>query len=285
MRTYSEELEGCAGAACVVELPAGTEDGRTSPRQTGDTTSPRLRNVEAPTGWIRTDRPTVRYTATDPTDPARALSHWCTHQARGCDGSATFRLRGEGEHSWTIHVTDRAGNVGSRFGNVSVDLHRPRVRTDFARFGVVDGARTRTPWRVSDSASGVAEVDLRKRTAALGSPFSAWSYPARLQDRPRPLRRTALPAGGATVCLEVRARDVAGRKTPWTGLLCRSRALDAADLVASGSSTRPDTVARTRTVNRTGWFGGTATTTRLRRASLSMPSPAVSLVRVVAATG
>lgn len=287
MRTYSEQLEGCAGAACVVELPAGTEDGRTSLRQTGDTTAPRLRNVEAPTGWIRSDRPTVRYTATDPTDPARALSHWCTHQALGCDGTATFRLHGEGEHSWTIHVTDRAGNVGSRYGNVSVDLHRPRVRTDFARFGVVDGGRTGTPWRVSDSASGVADVDLRRRTAALDSPFSAWSYPARLQDRSSPVRRTALPRGGATVCLEVRARDVAGRRTPWTGLLCRSRALDAAGLVASGSSAEPDAAGSDwRTVDRTGWFGGTATTTRVRGASLSVPSAGgVALVRVVAATG
>ncbi|HEX5770553.1 MAG TPA: hypothetical protein VFY11_06270, partial [Nocardioidaceae bacterium] len=35
-----------------------------------------------------------------------------------------------------------------------------------------------------------------------------------------------------------------------------------------------------------GWFGGTATTTRLRGASLSVPSAGgVALVRVVAATG
>ncbi|HEU4515469.1 MAG TPA: sulfatase-like hydrolase/transferase [Nocardioidaceae bacterium] len=279
MRALSEELEGCAGAACVAELPAGTGDGSVTPRQTGDTAAPRLRDVEAPKGWILTGRPTVTYRATDPTDPARSLSHWCSHQARGCDGSATFRLDGEGEHSWTIHVTDRAGNVGSSYGTVSVDLYRPRVRTSAARFRVVDGGRTATPWRVRDSGSGIAGVDLRKRTAALGSPFSAWVRPARLQDRTRPIRRTALPAGGGTVCLEVRARDVAGRTTSWTGLLCRARALDAARLVSERDTDW-------RTAGRTGWFAGTATTTRVRGASLSVPSTgAVGVVRVVAATG
>lgn len=280
MRTFSKQLEGCAGAACVVELPAGTGDGQSSPRQTGDTAAPRVRTVDAPAGWIRTARPSVRYTAGDPTDPTRALSHWCSHQAQGCDGSATFRLDGEGEHSWTVHVTDRAGNVGSRFGTVSVDLYRPRVRTAAPRFRVVDGGRTGTPWRVRDSASGVAGVDLRKRTAPLDGSFSAWIYPARLQDRARPLRRTALPAGGGTVCLEVRARDVAGRTTSWTGLLCRARALDAARLVS------PEGDPGWRTSGRTGWLGGTATTTRVRGASLAVSSAgAAAVVRVVAATG
>ncbi len=279
MRNLSAQLEGCAGPACIAELPAGTGDGAVTPRQTGDTTAPRLRDVEAPQGWVLTDRPTVTYRATDATDPVRALSHWCSHQARGCDGTATFRLPGEGEHAWTIHVTDRAGNVGSRYGVFSVDLYRPRVRTSAERFLVVDGGRAATPWRVRDTGSGTAGVDLRRRTAAFGSPFSAWTRPPRLQDRVHPVRRTRVPTGGGTVCVEVRARDVAGRRTAWTGTLCRSRALDAARLVAEDDTAW-------HTTDRTGWLAGTATTTRRRGASLSVPSTGgVGLVRVVAATG
>jgi N-acetylglucosamine-6-sulfatase len=284
VRAYSEELEGCAGPSCLAELPAGTEDGHPAPRRTGDTTAPRVRTLQAPTGWIRTARPKVRYRVTDPTDPVASLSHWCSHQAGRCDGTAALRLGGEGEHSWTVHVTDPAGNVGSRFGTVSVDLYRPRVRTRTTRDLVVPGPRARLPWRVTDSASGVAGVDFRRRVAGLAEPFSAWAYPARLQDRARPVRRTALPAGGGTVCVQTRARDVAGRETPWTGTLCRARALDAAGLVVAD---RPaDGPAGWRTVARAGWFGGTATTTRTRGAMLKVPSAGgVSLVRVVALTG
>ena len=280
-RLHSAQLAGCAGPSCLAELPPGTGRGAPTRRPTGDTTGPRLRDVHAPTGWVRTARPRVRYTATDATDAASTLSHWCSHQAGDCDGTATLRVRGEGEHRWTVHVTDRAGNVGSAFGTLAVDLRTPRVRAEAPHALVTQRPRVRLPWRVSDSASGVAGVDVRRRVAGLASPFSAWAYPPRLQDRARPPRRTAVPAGGGTLCMEIRVRDVAGRQTRWTGRLCRARAVDAAAL-APGTGTR----AGWRTVARTGWFGGTATTARARGATLRVPSAgALSLVRVVALTG
>ena len=276
-RTIYKQLRDCAGAACVRELPAGIEDGLPAPRRTGDTTAPRVRDVKAPSGWLSTTRPTVRYRATDATDPARTLSHWCSHQAIGCDGEATLRLPGEGRHSWTIIVTDRAGNVGSGYGRVNVDLYAPRVRVPKHANLVVESSPARLPWRVSDSASGVKSVDTRRRTAGLSGAFTDWAYPARLQKRARAAQRTALPANNGTVCLQVRARDVAGRQTAWTGMLCRSRAIDAATLA---------TAPAWRTVKQDGWYAGTANVTKTRGATLTVPSSGgVSLVRVVARTG
>jgi hypothetical protein len=258
-------------------MPADVEDGLPAPRRSGDTAAPRVRNVEAPSGWLRTTRPTVRYTATDPTDPAGKLSHWCSHQAIGCDGKATLRLPGEGVHDWTIHVTDRAGNIGSAYGRVSVDLYRPRVHLLGERNLVAEGGSVRLPWRVSDSASGVKSVDTRRRTAGLSGAFGAWEYPARLQKQRRPAQRTALPADNGTVCVQVRARDRAGRQMAWTGLLCRARAIDAASLA---------TAPTWRTVKRVGWYAGTANVAKSRGAALTVPSTGgVSLVRVVAQTG
>ena len=79
------------------------------------------------------------------------------------------------------------------------------------------------------------------------------------------------------MCLEVRARDVAGRKLGWTGQVCRSRAIDAANL---------DAKPKWRTVTRDGWYARTATVTSRKGASLTVPSTgSVSLVRLVAQTG
>jgi hypothetical protein len=276
-RAYYEKLRDCVGPACVDELPAAVQDGSLAPQRVGDTTAPRVRTVSAPKGWIRTTRPTVRYTATDATDPDRSLSHWCSHQAVGCDGEATLKLSGEGRHHWTILVTDRAGNVGSRYGKVGVDLYRPRVTFQGPRNKVVNGTSTRLPWQVSDSGSGVASVDTRRRVAPLSGPFGTWRRPAALQGKRRPAQSAALPAGSGTVCLETRARDVAGRMMKWTGRVCRSRAVDAATL-ASGP--------QWRTVKRSTWYAGTGTVASVRGAALTVPSTGgVSVVRLVARTG
>ncbi len=281
LRRYSQQLETCAGStgptSCVTELPEGTEDGVPAARTGGDTAAPRIRDVKAPKGWIDTTRPTISYAVTDPTDPAGRLSHWCSHHALGCDGKATLQLPGEGLHDWTIHVTDPAGNIDSAWGRIKVDLYRPRLAVNGPRNLVVEGASATLPWRVTDSGSGVAAVDTRKRTAGLSGAFTDWAYPARLQGQPGAPRRTALPRANGTVCLEVRARDVAGRKIGWTGQVCRSRAIDAANL---------DAKPKWRTVTRDGWYAGTATVTSRKGATLTARSTGgVSLVRLVAQTG
>ncbi|GAB2738163.1 sulfatase family protein [Nocardioides pakistanensis] len=278
-RVAQQLLQDCVGQACVMELPAAVEDGSPRPGPAGDTVRPQVGVVRAPKGWIRSTRAVVRYTASDRTDRARALSHWCSHQARDCDGTATLHLSGEGRHSWTIHVTDRADNVGSAYGNLGVDLFAPRVRSTHPRDEVRDGGRARLGWKLKDTASGVKRVDTRIRTVALDGPPTPWAYPARMQNRKRPVRAVALPRDNATVCVEIRARDRAGRQTRWTQVQCRARAIDAAALV-------PDTEAAWKSVARQGWYAGTGTTARTRGAALTVPSTGpVGLVRVVARAG
>ncbi len=277
LRAASKALQDCAGIGCIADLPANVDDGTPAPRRPGDHTAPRIANVHAPTGWSRNNRPVIRYTVSDPDNPARSLRHWCSHQAIGCHGKATLRIHGEGWQNWTIYVTDKAGNVGSRYGSLGVDLRPPRVSTRSAGYQVSTLQRAPLSWRVTDSASGVRDVDVRRRTAPLGGAFTPWSYPARLQNRKAAPRSTGLPARNGTVCLEVRARDGVGRQTAWTGTLCRARAIDAAGLASSPAW---------RTVKRDGWYAGTATATRTQGAALTVRSTgAIGLVRVVALTG
>ena len=276
-RTSYRALKDCSGPSCLLQLPPGVEDGVPAPRPAGDHTAPRVRIKHAPTGWMRTSRPRITYTVSDPDNPTRSLSHWCSHQAIGCNGRATLRVRGEGWQNWTIYVTDRAGNVGSRYGSLGVDLYRPRVGVKGTSNEVVQGRNARLSWRVTDSASGVVDVDVRRRTASLGGDFTPWSYPRTLQNRRTAPRSTGLPPRNGTICLQVRATDRVNRQTAWTGLLCRARTIDAATLGA-----RP----AWRTVKREGWYAGTATFTRTRGAALVAPTTgAVGLVRVVARTG
>ena len=283
MRQMSTSLRECKGSvpdapgSCLQTMPAGVDLSMAGRVRTGDTAAPRISDVQAPKGWLGTTRPTIRYTASDPTDPAGKLRHWCSHQAIGCDGRATLQLRGEGRHDWTIHVTDPSGNVGSAFGRVLVDLYRPVVKAAAPALEVTDGSKAAVSWRVSDSGSGIRSTDTRRRTAPLDGDFTAWTYPAALQNRARPPRTTGVPTGHGTVCLQVRALDVAGRQVSWRGQLCRARAVDAAE-VTTGPGWR--------TVQRDGWFAKTATVTKRRGAALAVPSRGgVGLVRLVARTG
>lgn len=277
VRAAYEALKDCKGASCLLQLPPTVEDGVPVPRPSSDRTAPRVKITNAPTGWIRTARPKITYTASDPDNKARSLSHWCSHQAIGCDGTAILRVRHEGWQNWIIYVTDRAGNVGSRYGSLAVDLYRPKVDAGDLPFQVTQLGTARLSWKVTDSASGVADVDVRRRTASLAGDFTAWAYPRLLQNRRKAPTSTALPARNGTVCLQVRATDRVHRQTAWTGTLCRARAIDAAELTSKRGW---------RTVKRAGWYGGTATFTQARGAALTVPTKgAVGLVRVVAKTG
>jgi hypothetical protein len=283
MRRLTTSLKECKGAvvdapgSCLQTLPDGIDNSVSARRRTGDASGPRISDVVAPSGWLGTTRPTIRYSVSDRTDPARRLRHWCSDHATGCDGRATLRLRGEGTHPWTIHVTDPAGNVGSAFGVLRVDLYRPQVKATAKAARVVDGTSAPVSWRVSDSASGIRSTDTRRRTARLSGGFSRWTYPSDLQNRLRPPRGTSLPGRNGTVCLQVRARDVAGRRSAWTGEQCRARAIDAAKVLRGRGW---------RTVRRSGWYAGTASVTSRHGASLAVPSSGgVGLVRLVAKTG
>jgi len=283
MRELHRQLADCSGSECVRELgaaPPRIEAAPPVPTVKGDPVAPRLHGVTAPSGWIRSATATVRYDAADGSNRSGQLRFWCSHQAMRCDGDgvARLRLRNEGVHRWTVFVTDPAGNVGTRFGEVGVDLRPPRTVVRDSAFRAVTG-RARLPWAVTDSASGVASVDTRLRTAGLVGRWTAWKYPRSRQGTPRAPAGIATPADHSTVCLQTRGRDRAGRLAAWSTPLCRARALDVAELERSGrwrGASRDDAQ----------WVDDTLHVARDRGATLSTKtSGRVAVVHVRARTG
>ncbi|MGH3331827.1 MAG: sulfatase family protein, partial [Nocardioidaceae bacterium] len=275
LRLLNEQLEDCKGPSCVREFdPPGPAEPRLP---AGDTTKPRISNLSAPQGWVRTARPTITYKASDPTDARSKLRHWCSQRALGCDGSGEvrLRLRGEGAHQWTIFVTDPAQNVASRTGRIGVDLERPRAGSTAERYAA--SRRSPTRWHVADSASGVVAVDVRLRTAGLTGSFSDWQRPGTLQNQTSPPRTVVARVGNGTTCWQIQAEDRVGRLSGWKAGLCRSRPADASDL-AGGK--------RWRTVQQDGWYAGTAEVARRKGATLALDTAGrLATIRLVARTG
>ncbi|MGH3363196.1 MAG: hypothetical protein ACRDOW_00595, partial [Nocardioidaceae bacterium] len=275
LRLLNEQLKDCKGPSCVREFdPPGPAEPRPP---AGDTTKPRINNLSAPQGWVRTARPAITYEASDPTDARSKLRHWCSQRALGCDGSGEvrLRLRGEGWHQWTIFVTDPAQNVAGRTGRIAVDLRRPRALSEANRYAAVP--RSRSWWHVADSASGVVSVDVRRRTAGLTGPFSDWQRPGTLQNLTSPPRSADAPAGNGTTCWQLQAEDKVGRLSGWKGGLCRARPVDASRL-AEGRGWR--------TVQQDGWYAGTAEVSRRKGSTLALETEGrLALIQLVARTG
>jgi hypothetical protein len=230
-----------------------------------DATAPTLRVTRAPRAWVRSTTPVVRYSASDNTDRVANLRFWCSHQASGCAaGEAELRLRREGRHAWTVHVSDRAGNIAARYGTVGVDLRPPATRPRHARYTVTHASTSPLRWNLRDSASGVASVDARLRTAGRVGTWSPWRYPASRQDTGRAPQTLQTPRRGRTVCLQVRAEDRVGRRSDWARAVCRAGLVDVADVDQSpgwGSRTRDRT-----------WQARSAHVTTRRGARLTAPA-------------
>lgn len=92
-------------------------------------------------------------------------------------------------------------------------------------------------YKATDSGSGVANYDVRTRTAPYNGGFSSYSYPSTWQHRTTTSVSHSLPRG-TTVCFNARARDKAGNVSAWTADHCTAAALDDASLSASTGWTR-----------------------------------------------
>jgi N-acetylglucosamine-6-sulfatase len=274
LRTLAESLGSCVGSECVATLGQSVTPARS---MDPEGVAPVVDVVSAPKGWIRATRPRITYSVEDPDGPAADVSTWCSHQALDCgSGTSRLRLTTEGWQEWRILATDADLNVGARTGHVALDLYRPKALRRSPKYAVVDG-RFATGWRVSDSGSGVRVVHARIRRGGPTGTFGSWQRPDHLQGRRQARERLTAPVRGRTVCAQLLARDRVGRRTTWTGDLCRARPVD------PGLMTRRGTW---RSVDRARWWNGTAHATPQQGASLTLPtSGALGVVTVTARTG
>ena len=135
-------------------------------------------------------------------------------------------------------------------------------------------SRTRFTWFGGYSSSAVATYDVRWRKARWDATYDGWQRPAGWQatanlDAPLGMR------AGHTYCVSVRARNLAGQLSGWTGSRCLSRALDDRRLTPSVGWK-----------NRGGakYYAGTFRATTQKGATLSRTGSKVKRVGVVATT-
>jgi len=134
--------------------------------------------------------------------------------------------------------------------------------------------KTRFSWFGGYSSSAVATHDVRWRRARWDGTYDAWKRPAGWQAT----ANVDAPLGmkpGYTYCVSVRARNMAGQLSTWTGSRCLARALDDRRLAPSAGW-------RTRTGAQ--YYAGTFRATTQKGATLSRTGAKVKRVGVVATT-
>jgi hypothetical protein len=122
-------------------------------------------------------------------------------------------------------------------------------------------------YRGSDAGSGIADYDLRYRSAAWNGGFGAYHYPSAWQGRTETAVSTSVNAG-TEYCYSVRAHDQAGNSSAWSPQRCIVVPLDdrALDAVTAGWTRQNLSTAYAGTISETNHRGATL---QLRSAHLA----------------
>jgi len=180
----------------------------------------------------------------------------------------------EGSLTATAWVTDEVGNIGAtRMVGAVKDTSVPTVSLT-SPAGLFTLGRIGAHWSGGDTGSGVAAYDVRYAHADRGKALSSYRRPAAWQGlAPGVGSVTGTTKPGATDCFEVRVRDTAGNVSGWTAPRCSTVALDDRALTASPAWKR---------INGGGFYRGTATTTTIHGATLTLPRTTLDRVAFVA---
>jgi hypothetical protein len=159
----------------------------------------------------------------------------------------------------------------------SVDTTPPTIKLTHpaARFAL--GSATVVSWSASDSGSGLARIQVRWKSAAWNSGFSAWTYPGPWQSLP-PSSTSVTATGlvqGRDYCYSARAKDHAGNWSAWTSPLCAAVPLDDRAVSADTHWTR---------VSNKVYWNSTATVTTAHLARMRRTGANVDRIAVIATT-
>ncbi|HVF06006.1 MAG TPA: fibronectin type III domain-containing protein [Frankiaceae bacterium] len=128
----------------------------------------------------------------------------------------------------------------------------------------------RVTYSATDASPTGITYDVRYRAARHDSGFGPYRYPASWQGTAATTRGVT-PMPGTTYCFGVRARDVDGNVTPWSGDLCTTTPVDDPELVPTAGWARrahPETFGGTYSVS--GRAGSTLTLPDVRARRLSL---------------
>jgi hypothetical protein len=201
----------------------------------------------------------------------------------GCD-SATGTAYGplaDGVHSFVVSVRNADGEQASsaRY-EWTVDSTAPTVTVTAPQQPVTLASSATVSWTGQDAAggTGIWYYQVRERTAAPSSGFTAWTYPSAwqsLNDTMTSVTASGLALGG-DYCFAVRAVDYAGNTSPWTTPRCTARPLDDRALSAGAGWARG---------TGSSYWNGTITATSTSAATATLAGAELDRVGIVATRG
>jgi hypothetical protein len=184
-----------------------------------------------------------------------------------CDSATGTSYAGplaDGAHSLTVTAADRAGNLGAASYRWTVDTHAPTVSSTSPSAAFTLSGSTTVAWSGADDSggSGIAQYQVRERSAPWNGGFSAWvTPPAWAALSPSTTQVGARLHAGSDSCFAVRAVDRAGNASAWSPARCTAVPLDDRSLILATSGWRRG--------SGTAYYNRTYTTTARRGAELS----------------
>jgi len=198
---------------------------------TVETTPPTVHIDSGPDGtWVAS----ATY-AFSGTDESSAVTYQCAIDggaATACTSPATYTGLTQGTHTFSVVAADVAGNTSTPDSRTfRYDAAAPAVSSvPLPAYNLNSAVGLR--YSGSDTGSGVVSYDVQYRRAAFNGSFGGYSTPAGWAGTTATIR-TMPAAAGYTYCFQARARDAAGRVSPWSTERCTATPLDDRALAAS----------------------------------------------------
>lgn len=222
------------------------------------------------------------FTGTDPV--GYQLTYRCDLDGTvsGCDSSTGtgYVPVGEGAHYFVVSVSNPDGEQSSASYHWTVDTTAPTVTATAPTQPFTLASSATVSWTGQDSTggSGIAYYQVRERTAAYSSGFTAWAYPSTWQAL-NPATTSVTASGlaqGGDYCFAVRAVDNAGNMSAWTTPRCTARPLDDRALSAGAGWARG---------TGSSYWNGTITTTSTHAATATRTGAELDRAGIVATRG
>jgi hypothetical protein len=174
--------------------------------------------------------PSIAVTGDDQTD-----SITCTLDgiARACPGGVlALSNLATGTHNASFVGVNTAGSGLMTSRTFKVDRIAPSITVPVLP-PLALATDVTVKYRATDVGAGVANYDVRRRTASLSGAFSAYTSPRGYLARTAVSLVAMSPAAGSTLCLSVRGRDRVGNLGAWSPDRCTTRPVDDRALVRS----------------------------------------------------
>jgi hypothetical protein len=186
----------------------------------------------------------LSFTATDPAGYDLIYNCDLDGVGSGCDTptGTGYDPVGEGRHVFTVSVRNADGEQVSTTYSWTVDTHAPTATMTGPAQPFTLASSAAVSWTGQDDTggTGIASFQVRERSAAYSTGFTAWSYPAAWQSLSS-LATGVTATGlvpGRDYCFAVRSIDRAGNASPWSSARCIARALDDRDLIVGAGWAR-----------------------------------------------